>query len=59
MLIVECKVCFKEIARFEDPKQAPKKIECPHCTIWQDTNTRHVVGRSHKRNYPQGFWENQ
>lgn len=59
MRILECKCCFKEIAKYENEKEIPKRISCPHCHTKQDTTVAQSIGFSHKRNYPSGYFENQ
>ena len=59
MVTVECRLCFKEMHQYETEKAVPKKVQCPHCGVYQDTGNRPTVSHSVGRNYPQGFWENQ
>ena len=59
MIVIDCLVCFKEIARYDDKKSVPKTLKCPHCHLTQPATTGQTVSHSRRRNYPQGFWENQ
>jgi hypothetical protein len=33
MLVLDCKLCFKEIARYENEKDKPTRISCQHCHV--------------------------
>jgi hypothetical protein len=55
---VVCSDCDEPHGEFEK-KNVPRSFVCVKCGLGQATTTApaHMVGHSHKRNYPEGFFD--
>jgi len=58
IIAVHCAACDAKHGEFTE-KDSPKSFACTACGLGQQVSAGPKVGFSSKRNYPQGFFENQ
>lgn len=57
--VVRCATCYKEHGCYTIKKDIPNCFTCSTCGVGQSTTTPEPVGRTHRRNYPLEYFENQ